>query len=360
MTLHPRHLAPVAAVALAFTLASCGTAKEAAEKANAGSGSDSSCPWKPDTSVDGTVRVGYQVLPSGDLIVRDKGLLEACMPNATIKWSQYSSGGDVVQAFGSRSLDIGVVGSSPAVQALSAPLDIDLKVVWIQDVIGEAEELVAKSGIKDVAALKGKKIGVPFGSTAHFSLVAALKDAGLDPQRDADIINLEPDAILGAWKRGEIDAAYVWDPTLSELKADGTVLKSGKDVSKMGAPTFDLSAATTSFIKANPAFMAQWTRAEDYAVKMIHDDPATAAESLSVQMGSDVKTVEKQLSGTTYLDAADQLKQYFGNSELGSVLYDTAGFLADQGDVDAASAKQHYVDALDSTAMAAVAKDGGQ
>jgi len=336
-------------------LTGCVSADRSASSAGQAEASSAGCPWDVDDSVTGPVRVGYQILPSGDLVVKDQSILESCMPGADITWTQYASGGDVVQAFGSNSVDIGVVGSSPTVKALSAPLDLDVQVVWIQDVIGDAEALVAKGAdISDVAGLEGARIGVPFSSTAHFSLLAALRNAGLDPNSDVEVINLAPDAILGAWKGDQIDAAYIWDPTLSEILADGEQLVSGKDVSEAGAPTFDFSVATTSFIEANPAFMEQWTRAQDWAVQLIEDDPAGAAESIAVQMGSDTDTVEGQLAGTTYLAAADQESEYFGGP-LGPVLEDTARFLSEEGEIAGVRSVDEYAGALYVDAISAVA-----
>ena len=57
------------------------------------------CPWDADDSVKGAVRIAYQKVPNGDPIVKDQGILEACMPNASIKWSVFTSGADVLQAY---------------------------------------------------------------------------------------------------------------------------------------------------------------------------------------------------------------------------------------------------------------------
>ena len=351
-------LLPTAALGVAvLCLTGCVEAGRTSSAAAGGSEGSAAaeCPVTVDESVEGEVRVGYQLLPSGDLVVKDRGALEACLPNAEITWTQYASGGDVVQAFGADSLDIATVGSSPTVRALSAPLELEVEVVWIQDVIGDAEALVAKDPeVTDVAGLAGARVGVPFASTAHFSLLAALRGAGLDPATDVQVINLAPDAVLGAWQGGQIDAAYIWDPTLGELLAEGTQLVSGKDVSAAGAPTFDLSAATTAFVDANPGFMEVWTGVQDWAVQQIQDDPEVAAESIAVEMGSDPATVERQLAGTTYLRAADQQAEYF-SGPLGPVLADTATFLAEEGEIGGAGTAQDYAAALHTDAIEAVA-----
>ncbi|KPC86881.1 ABC transporter substrate-binding protein, partial [Streptomyces sp. NRRL F-6602] len=119
----------------------------------------------------------------------------------------------------------GVSGSSP----------IPYKVAFILDVAGENEALVARkgTGITTVAGLKGKKVATPFASTSHYSLLAALEEAGLKAS-DVELLDLQPQPILAAWERGDIDAAYVWLPTLDELRETGTQLTSSKEIGEGG------------------------------------------------------------------------------------------------------------------------------
>ena len=64
---------------------------------------------------------------------------------------------------------------------------------------------------------------MPFASTSHYSLLNALKQAGLK-ESDVKLLDLEPNDIHAAWKRGDIDAAYVWYPELNNLVKDGKIL----------------------------------------------------------------------------------------------------------------------------------------
>lgn len=313
------------------------------------------CPADPDTSVRGTIRIGYQQIPNGDLIVKDSGMLAKCMPNAQLVWTQFSSGGDVVRAFGSNSLDLGLMGSAPAAKSLSAPLNLDVRIVWVQDVIGAAESLAVKDpAIKDIQGLRGKKIGVPFGSTSHLSLQSALDKAGL--AQDVTVINLEPSAILGAWQGNQIDAAWIWEPTLSELTKDGHIIMTAEDTAKAGSPTYDLEGARGEFVKDNAAAMKMWTLAQNWAVQQIRDDRDGAISRLSGQLGVDPAQVRTQLDGYLYLDAAEQAGPKYLGGGLGSDIRNTALFLKAQSGVDAASAPAVYIDALYPDAAREVAK----
>lgn len=315
----------------------------------------SDCPWKADESVTGTVRIGYQKIPNGDVVVKDQKILENCLPEATIEWNNFASGGDVVQAFGAGSIDIGLAGSSPSTKALSAPLSLPVKVIWIHDVIGEAESLVVRDGAAtDIEGLKGKTIATPFGSTAHYSLLQAIADAGEDPA-DYKLVNSEPEQIAPAWAKGDIDAAWVWDPTLSELKKQGgTVILSSKDTAEAGKPTYDLALASTAFIKKNPAVLDAWAKAQDHAVEEILTDPDKAAESVAVEVGVSTEEAKKQFAGLTYLRAADQAEAEWLGEKLGTDLLATAQFLLAQDGISAVAPATTYRDGVDAAVAASV------
>lgn len=344
-------LGVAAVLAAAAALSGCTTAREAEAKANAGA--TATCPVTGNPEVKGAVRIGYQAIPNANLIVRDRRWLEACLPNATITWIGFDSGADVVQGFGSGSVDLATLGSSPATKALSAPLNVDMRVVWIDDVIGKAESLVVKdTSITTIAGLKGKTITTPFSSTSHYSLLQALADAGLNPGTDVKLVNLSPDKMLGAWQGDQVDAAWVWDPVLSELAQHGKIITGSDVTAEKGHPTFDLEGATGAFVTANPGFMETWTAVQNHAVQELAANPRAAAQSIAVQLGSTPEAVTGQLSGYLFPDARKQLEL---TAALPKQLSATAEFLKSQGDVDAVSPLKTYADGVYTDAIKKVA-----
>ena len=133
---------------------------------------------------------------------------------------------------------------------------------WILEDIAAAEALVARngSGINTIADLKGKKIGTPFVSTSHFQLLYAMQQAGIKAS-DAQVLNMRPPEIAAAWGRGDIDATFIWDPVLSNVKKNGKVLMTSGDICKKGACTFDGLIVTKKFAKENPEFMVALVKA---------------------------------------------------------------------------------------------------
>ena len=214
-----------------------------------------------------TIRIGYQTFPSGDLIVKNNKWLEEALPDYNIKWIKFDSGADVNTAFIAKELDFGALGSSPVARGLSAPLNIPYKVAFVLDVAGDNEALVARNGtdVNTIPELRGKRIATPFASTAHYSLLAALSQNGLSPS-DVRLVDLQPQAILAAWDRGDIDAAYTWLPTLDDLRKSGKDLITSRQLAKDGKPTLDLGAVSDDFATAHPEVVDIWRQQEARAL----------------------------------------------------------------------------------------------
>ncbi|MEU3399568.1 taurine ABC transporter substrate-binding protein [Streptomyces filamentosus] len=335
MSLHPRRtvLTAGATALLALAATACGSAT-----------ADGKDPGKV------RVRIAYQSVPNADLVVKNQRLLEKALPDAEIRWVRFDSGGDVNTAVIAGAVDLGLVGSSPVTKGLSAPLDIPYKVLWIHDLIGDNEALVAKEEIGSVAALKSRKVATPFGSTAHYSLLAALEAAGLGAS-DVTLVDLQPQDALAAWQRGDIDAAYVWTPSLTELRKTGKVLVTSREIGAAGKPTADLGVVTDAFAAAHPEVVDAWLSAEDQAVKLAKSDPAKAARAIGAELNLTPEQARAQLSELVLLTAKEQqAPAYLGKpgkpGALAGNLRDAAVFLHGQKAVDAVPERSVFEKAL--------------
>jgi taurine transport system substrate-binding protein len=288
-----------------------------------------------------TIRIAYQAFPSGDLIVKNQGLLEKALPDYKITWTKFDSGASINTAFVAKSVDIAAIGSSPVARGLSAPLNIPYQVAFVLDVAGDNEALVARngSGVTDVAGLRGKKVGTPFASTAHYSLLAALDRAGVK-ESEVNIVDLEPQDILAAWTRGDLDAAYSWLPTLDDLEKTGKVLISSRQLATAGKPTLDLGVVGTAFIGAHPEAVDAWRKAEARALDTIATDPSAAATAVGAELNLSPADAGRQLSQGVFLKPADLASpEWLGTpgqvGKLADNLVAAAQFLKGQQKVDA-------------------------
>ncbi|MFI6234856.1 ABC transporter substrate-binding protein [Micromonospora sp. NPDC050784] len=288
-----------------------------------------------------SLRLAYQAFPSGDLIVKNQQLLEKALPDYKITWTKFDSGASINTAFAAGSVDIAAIGSSPVARGLSAPLNLPYKVAFVLDVAGDNEALVARNGadVASITDLRGKKIGTPFASTAHFSLLAALERAGVK-ESEVTLVDLEPQDILAAWTRGDLDAAYSWLPSLDELKKTGKVLLSSRELATAGKPTLDLGVVSTAFADAHPEAVDAWRKAEAQALDLIASDPTAAATAVGRELNLDTAAAQHQLSQGVFLKPADLASpEWLGSPDkvgaLAENLYNAAVFLKGQKKIDA-------------------------
>jgi taurine transport system substrate-binding protein len=226
-------------------------------------------------------------------------------------------------------------------RGLSAPLNIPYSVAFILDVAGDNEALVSRNGtgIESVADLKGKRVATPFASTAHYSLLAALDQAGLSAA-DVQLIDLQPQAILAAWERGDIAAAYTWLPTLDQLSQTGKTLVTSRQLAERGKPTLDLAAVSDTFAKDNPKVVDIWRQQQARALTVIAQDPDSAAEAVAAEVGLSTDDVAQQLKKAVFLTPAEVASVQWLGSEgkpgnLAANLENASQFLADQKQIPA-------------------------
>ena len=228
------------------------------------------------------VAIGYQLVYSPWIVAIVNGDFEKAT-GYKITWKRFDSGAKVIGAMASGDVQIALSGSSPAAAAISRGVDAEL--VWIFEDIASAEALVVRdgSGINAPQDLKGKKLGVPFASTTHFHMLFALEQFGIDP-KGVKLFNMQPPQIVDAWRRGDIDAAFVWDPALGEIKKTGKVLITSGLLSSWGKATFDGMIASRKFTAGKPDFMCKFLKTVAAADAAYRDNLADwTSESAEVQ-----------------------------------------------------------------------------
>lgn len=256
-----------------------------------------------------------------------------------ISFRQFTGGGDVIRAMASGQIAIGEAGSSPIAAALSQGLDLQL--FWILDDIAAAEALVARngSGVNSVADLKGKRLGVPFVSTTHYHTLVALQEAKLNP-KDVRVMNMRPPEIAAAWMRGDIDAAFVWNPALDQIKKSGKVLTTSGEISeKTGKATFDGMVVTKKFAKENPDFMVKFVKVLAASDEKYRSNKAAwtvdspMVKSVARIAGAKPEDVPSSLALYKFPTVEEQASAKWLGGGAAKALKSTAEFLKEQGTI---------------------------
>lgn len=159
------------------------------------------------------VRIGYiGDFPNASLfaVAEDQKLWEAegLAPDLKV----FTNGPIQIQAMGAGSLDFGTIGPG----ALWLPASGRAKVVAIDDV-GFSDRLIAQPGIATIAELKGRKVGVPQGTSGDMILRLGLAKAGLTI-KDVEVVPMDPSTVVTAFSSGQIDGAGLWNPLVDVIR----------------------------------------------------------------------------------------------------------------------------------------------
>lgn len=282
--------------------------------------------------------IGYMTVPNPLIMAKELGWVEKTL-GIPVEWVKYESGRHVLNAIPAKEVDLTHIGSTPCAAGIANGLPIE--VVWVSAVIADGEALVVrkKAGIEELADLAGKKVATPFQSTSHCALKVALKLSNVEENR-MEIINMDPNQMLAAWEKDEIQAGYVWNPTLTRMvEKGGKILLSSKELALRSFPTADLFVARKDFAEKYPTVVAGVVKDLSRAADLCRSDPAKASSAVAKGLENSPEQALKQMEGMIFLTAAEQkVGLYIGKLQwefgLYTLLKDAADFLEIEGAIE--------------------------
>ena len=160
---------------------------------------------------DLTLRVGDQK-GGTEALLRASGELEK-LP-FTIEFSTFTSGPPQIEAATAGKIDFAVTGNTPPIFGAAANAKVKIVTGYANNASGDAILIPGTSSLASVADLKGKKVAVAKGSSAHGHLLLQLNKVNLTlgPGKDVEPVFLQPADALSAFTSGNVDAWAIWDP----------------------------------------------------------------------------------------------------------------------------------------------------
>ena len=236
--------------------------------------------------------VGFQKSQITLLVARKEKLLEQSFPNTKIEWKEFPAGPQLLEALSAGSLDIGSVGNIPPIFAQAANKSISY--VAYEQVPKKALGLIVDqaSPIHTLKDLKGKKIALQKGSSAHDFLNKVLVKAALKWE-DISPIWLAPAEARAAFTQKSIDAWVSWDPYLSVIERDSKVRTLIDDEHFPDAYQFYI--ANPKFLSTHPTAVPKFIQATHEANTWIAQHPQEALNFYSKTVGLDSDIAKKYL-----------------------------------------------------------------
>ncbi len=304
-------------------------------------------------AVPDEVRIAYSGGSQVLMLAKADGSLEKAL-GTKVKWVQFASGADALSYFASDAIDIANFGSSPATAGIVRKLPV--KIVGVSGVIATYERLIGKQGINGLQDIEGKRVGYPPNSTSQYALEAAIAVHKLDRAK-ITLIPLRPAEMVAAWKRGDIDAGYVWAPFAQELEASGGhQVFATKDLQKDGYLIYNNYVVRTAFARQYPQVVTSFLKVHQQKVDEFRRDPEAAAAIVAREVGAPVTTATNTLAGLEYPSISEQgTAAWLGDgtdtdrSGIGQAVNKTAHFLESTGEVRQRDIPATWNDAIDSS-----------
>ena len=164
------------------------------------------------------IRVGYPVttLINGQvgLVLERTDILKRHGFDAQVV--RFTHGPPQNEALAAGRIDVALTSEGPAVLGIAQGID-----ALVFSSFGPTRDalMVAKdSPVQSSSDLRGKSIGVPFGTTPFLHLLTWLEREGLDPKRDVKLVNIQPEDLAAALQNGDVDAVEYNEPLPTRLE----------------------------------------------------------------------------------------------------------------------------------------------
>ena len=240
-----------------------------------------------------TLRIGFQKSAVNLVVLKQQGALEKRFASTKVQWVEFPAGPQLLEALSVGSLEFGLTGDSPPVFAQAAGKELLYVGAEPAKPLSSAVLVPEGSPLKTLADLKGKRIALQKGSSAHYLLVRAVEKGGLQ-WGDITPIYLAPADARAAFEKGAVDAWAIWDPfyAATELDIQPRVLATGKELSSNNSFYLASRALAEQHPQAVQALLEDLTRADAY----VQFNRKEAAQAISDFSGLSLATVHLFLS----------------------------------------------------------------
>ncbi len=236
----------------------------------------------------------------------DKGWLKEAGLDVTFQWFDYSASMD---AFAAGKLDANLMTNGDTlVTGSGGGKGI---IIMATDYSNGNDTVIAKPGIKDIKALKGKKVGVEVGLVDHLLLLDAFKKSGMNP-KDVTLVNSKTNELPQVLASGQVDAVACWQPISGQAMKGVPGSRPVWTSKQSPGLIYDVLAVSPTKLAANKDAWIKLIKVWGKVVKYIND-PKTQPDALkimSARVGLTPETYKPLLGGTKLLDLKEIAKVF--------------------------------------------------
>ena len=186
-----------------------------------------------------------------------------------------------------------------------------LSILLVCDISAGADMLLVRPEIKQLADLKGKRIGVEDGALGTLMLYEILQAAGLK-RSDVHPVSLTIGQQISAWQRGEIDAAVTFEPSARGIKTlGGKLLFDSRQIPEL---IIDVIAVRSSVSDSpHAAALHHLTEMQLKALQHLTINPHDAAYRMSARLKLPAEEVMSAFKGLVLPDLNNNIRLLAGD-----------------------------------------------
>jgi sulfonate transport system substrate-binding protein len=239
------------------------------------------------------LRIGFQKSAVNLVVLKQQGVLEKRFAASKVSWIEFPAGPQLLEALAVGSLDFGLTGDSPPVFAQAAGKELVYVGAEPPKPLSSAILVKNDSPLRTLADLKGRKVALQKGSSAHYLTVRAIEKAALQWSEFTPIY-LAPADARAAFEKGAVDAWAIWDPyyAATELDLKPRSLTSGTDLSNNNSFYLASRSFAQSFPGVVSALLDELTRADAY----VQSNRKESAQLIADYSGLSLATVHLFIS----------------------------------------------------------------
>lgn len=261
--------------------------------------------------------IGYEAL----CLAQDLGALP---PGVTLVHGQRSA--DTMAALRAGRVDAGALTLDEMLQVRAA--GTPLTAVLVFDSSSGADVLLARPGIDALAGLDGKRIGYEPTAVGALVLSEVMSRAGL--RADAITrIELPLGDQLAAWRRGTVDAIVSYEPTASQIQAEGAARLF--DSRQMPDTIFDVLAVRSDRLAGREALLRQAIQTHFAMLAYLHSNRDDAVYRIAAHQGMTADDVRQALAGVTLPDLAGNRYALRGGSRFDAAVQRVHRLMLERG-----------------------------
>jgi NitT/TauT family transport system substrate-binding protein len=264
------------------------------------------------------LKIGYSDWPGWVAweVAIEKGWFKEAGVDVKFEWFDYVASMD---AFAADKLDaVPMTNGDTLVTGSSGAQGV---MILLNDYSNGNDMIVALPGIKSVADLKGKKVGVEVGFVGHMLLLNALEKVGLS-ESDVELVNVPTNETPQVLASGDVDAIVAWQPNSGQalqLVPGSTAISSSADEPGLIYDVLAVNPASLATRRADwQKVVKVWYQVVDYIM-----DENTRDDALSImaaRVGLSAQEYAPLLAGTKLL-TLDEAKKIFVKADGFGSLY---------------------------------------